>query len=399
MSLPVDLSTIVNNGVDAVIEFIHSNKDSTLDTECMEMIANKCRDDEDARSSFVHKDILQYVCSHLTSESESVLMQACRCIVNTTYYNEDARKILLETSSKELLLLSNIIEHQPNLCNVIVSCYANLFESCEEMQELLVTEEFLKSLIIAIDRAYTSLIRMLNNISLLKVANTVFKSRFFEVFLYNLCPELASSDFSDTMEYFIITQIQPIYAAYLTAIDIVKDPRFPKNVDDDDLNQTCLSIKLVFDLINSFFQYSQTAELYAEIIKPTIEYALHGDIFAENFVPAPTQSHAMEIICHIATVDKFLPSIWENHETYIKLVFETSNNSKMLEIQRHCIGILQSFSTNDAYVTSLIENGILHRMSQLFTEGNMMNQPLIYRCLSILQNFTALYEKERDICF
>ncbi|BFU19270.1 hypothetical protein EHI8A_036870 [Entamoeba histolytica HM-1:IMSS-B] len=406
----VDLNQIFDNGVDSIIQLIKTDLDLSIKSEIMQRIADQCRDDEKFRQIYVKKEILEFIVGLLNCDNEHSALQACRCIVNLTYYNEPARNILLEIGGDKLKNISLIIEAFPNLRLVGISAYANLFESCEKLQEILIDDGFKKAISLCINDCYETVIRTLNNLTSTNKMNECFKSTFFVELLDKTPSDLADSDFSEVVEYFISVlsfeefrkvfckHSEAIFKGYKSAIDIIVSPLFPKNVDEQDLNQVCMSIKLVFDLFNAFYQFTETAKLYDSIIELTLAYTLHGNIYKEDYIPAPTQNHTCEILCHIATVEEFLSRIWDKHNEFIKIAFETSNNSRMMDMQKHSIGIIQSFSTNKEYVSILLKEGIMEKLSSIFNENNMMNQPLIYRSLSVLQNFTILAEDKNTVC-
>ena len=78
--------------------------------------------------------------------------------------------------------LTKIIRKYEDLRMVGISCYANLFESCEQLQKLLIDNELIEALELCLDDYYTSIIRLLNNLSSLNEMNAIFKSKFFHSF-------------------------------------------------------------------------------------------------------------------------------------------------------------------------------------------------------------------------
>ena len=290
----------------------------------LQTIADYCRDHEECRTNFVNRDILTFVLKNLTIESESQALQACRCVVNLCYYNDPAKDMFLDIDKEKLKIISQIIKKYENLRLVGASAYSNIFESCEKAQIELIDNEFIEAMKLCVENFYTICIRTVNQLSVTERMNFVFQSEFFKLFLQHSPVDLADTDFSELMEYYIsvlsYTEFQNAYCqygdknvviAFKKAIDIIVDPNFPKNVDEEDLNQTCMGIKLVLDVVNDYYKFSKTSILYKSLIDIVIAYVLHGDIFSDKFIPAPTQNHCAEILCHIATVDGFLPRIWD----------------------------------------------------------------------------------------
>ena len=391
--------------VDGLIDYLTVIKEDEINF-FLQTLADYCRDHEECRTNFVKKEIITFVLDNLSDETETRALQSCRCIVNLCYYNEPAKEMMLEINKEKLKIISQIIKKYETLRLVGASAYANLFESCEKTQIELIDDDFVDAMKLCVDEFYTICIRTVNNLSVKERMNFVFKSEFFKQLLLKSPVDLADTDFSELMEYYlsVMSYIEfqsafcqygdkNIVVAYKKAIDIIVNPLFPKNVDEEDLNQTCMGIKLVLDVVNDYYKYPKTSILYNALIDTTIAYVLHGDIFSDKFIPAPTQNHCAEILCHMATVDGFLPKIWERCDEIMKLTFETLSNNKMMDYQKHCIGIIQSFSTNEEYSKVMLDKGILEKMSAMFVEEAMMNQPLIYRCLSVLQNFTVWSQK------
>ena len=396
------MEEIFQKGIEEIVNYIPNIKEEEINT-FLQLIADNCRDHEECRSLYVKKELIAFVLDKLSDETEQRALQSCRCVVNLSFYNQPAKDLMFEIGCEKLKTITSIITKYNTLRLVGASAYANLFESCEKMQELLVDDAFVAAMLLCVEDYYTICIRTINNLTVTPVMNKVFESPFFVEFLKNIPVDLADTDFSECMEFLIATLSytslrkafcqyanKNIHIAFRKAIDIIVSPLFPKNVDEEDLNQVCLGIKLVLDLINDYYKYPDTSNLYEPYVDMTIAYVLHGDIFSNAFIPAPTQNHCAEILCHIASVDKFLPQVWDKHQEIIRLTFETTKNSKMMDYQKHCIGIIQSFSTNEEYVQIMLGMNILNRMAEIFTEETMMNQPLIYRCLSVLQNFTVL---------
>ena len=287
----------------------------------------------------------------------------------------------------------------------VVSLYANLFESNETLQSKLVTPALVASFQRCLDLR-TTLIQMLQNITDLQANNTVFDSPFFAAFLEQTPTDLADEECSASLEFLrtlvsythyqkaLLPALAVFEGILHSALAVVSDAAFPKNIADDQVSQVCLSVKTVLDFYDDFYNYTALHAAYERVLEPLFDYAAHGALCDPAFSPAPTQSHAWQILCHIATIDAYLPFFFRSLELIERVTFETSGNTRMMEIQRHAIGIMQSFSTNEAYVAAMVERGVLQRMAPFFTEEGVMNQPLVYRCLCILQNATTLYPRK-----
>ena len=405
------IDLLFQKDINEIIQYSKTIQTQNEINEFLQKFADNCRDDENERKRLVNKELFEFILTQLENENNQITaLQTCRCIVNITYYNEEARNVFIEIGTEKLKKLTKIIQKYEDLRMVGISCYANLFESNEKLQQLLIDKEMIESLELCLDDYYTSIIRLLNNLSSLNEMNEIFKSKFFIEFMKRIPIEFEDSDLSECIELFIsifsYTEFRKILCQYpkrildnyRKAIDIIVNPLFPKNVEEEDLNQVCLGIKLILDFISEFYKYPDSSKLYESIIDLTIAYTLHGNIYDKEFIPAPTQNHTCEIICHMATIDEFLPIIWNKHEDFIKLSFDTIKNTRMMDYQKHCIGILQSFSTNEEYVECMMNKNILEKLSSIFTEETLMNQPLIHRSLSILQNISVLIKDKNKLC-